>query len=169
MKNKEVFNLANGLNGLRKELTGRMFTHAVVLNRIEIKPHFVALEEAMKPSKEMQEYLNKFDELKKEYSCKDEHGNPIIKKGKDPISGDESFFYDIPEINNLNGEFSKKKNKLYAEYKDVIEQYEALMEDWNNKLLEKESKFQCTMIDRDDVPDEINTGEMAGIIDMIND
>ena len=168
MKNKEVLEFAVGLSQLRKELTGRLFTHAVVLNRDKLEMYVKALEEARKPSEAMQEYLDKFEELKKEFSTKDEDGNPILKERLDQRTGLKSMFYDIPDNNNPGSQYSIRRTELFEETKEVIEEHNKMITEWVNVLLEEVSEFDPTMISLNDVPDMVNTDEMAGIKYMIN-
>ena len=152
MKNKEVLEFAVGLSQLRKELTGRLFTHAVVLNRDKLEMYVKALEEARKPSEAMQEYLDKFEEFKKEFSTKDEDGNPILKERLDQRTGLKSMFYDIPDNNNPGSQYSIRRTELFEETKEVIEEHNKMITEWVNVLLEEVSEFDPTMISLNDVP-----------------
>lgn len=168
MKNRELLELNNGLQRLRKDLPGRVFNHAVVLNKQKISPLISALNAAKKPSEKMNEYLQKFEELKKEYAKKDEKGNPVIRQGIDPMTGANTFFYDIPDNEDPHSEFVQKRNTLYEEYKEVIDAHTKVLQEWSEELLDKESEFQPTFINLSDVPDDIHTDEMEGIIYIIN-
>lgn len=168
MKNRELLELNNGLMRLRKDLTGRVFNHAIVRNRQKIGPFVEALNAAKKPDEKMDEYLQKFEELKKEYARKDEHGNPIIRKGIDPMTGENTFFYDIPDNENPHSEFIRKRNIIYEEYKETIDGYNKVLQEWSDVLLDEESEFVPTMIRIEDVPEDIHTDEMDGIIYIID-
>ncbi len=169
MKNKEVLLLSVGISNLRRTLSGRTFTHAVVLNRNKLEVYVKALEEARKPSDEMKVYLDKFEALKLEYATKDAKGKPILCEGRDPFTGGTGWFYDLPQNDDPNSEYTKKRMVMNEESKTFIDTHNEMMVEWGDELLEKDSEFNPTMIDIKDAPDEITTEEMAGIIYMIND
>jgi len=168
MKNKEVLMFNNGLNSLRNELSGRVFANAIALNKEKIGLYVKALNEAKKPNKNMQEYLDAFEQLKKEYATKDSKGNPVINEGIDPMNGEKTYFYDIPDNNNPHSEFVQKRDKLYEEHKKAIDEYNSNLQEWAEVLLEQESEFKPVMIKLTDVPDEIYHVEMSGIKYMVN-
>ena len=169
MKNSEVLEFAQCLNGLRSDLTGRLFTHAVVLNQQKIEPFVKALEAARKPSDKMQEYLDQFEKLKIKYAIKDATGQPLVKTQKDPLSGRDLTFYDIPSSEDPHSEFTQERNDLYNIYKKFIDENTKMIEEWVEKLLSKASEFKPTMIDLSDIPDLVNTQEMRNLIHMINE
>jgi len=169
MKNKELLEFVSGLNSLRSDLRGRVFTHAVVLNQQNAVSHIKALEEARKPSEEMQKYLDKFEALKREYAKKDGQGNEIIKTANDPRTGMPGRFYDIPDAEDPHSEFTKKRNELYEANKNTIDEHTKMLQEWDKLLLTKDSDYQVKKIDLDDIPNEVSTSEMTFLIHMIND
>lgn len=169
MKNKELFDFAAGLNAVTDEFKGRVFAHAVVLNRKKIDPFVKSLQEAAKPSKEMDEYFTKFEELKKVHCNKDEEGNPVVKMVFEQTIGREVPHYDINGANDPKSPFSIEREKLISQYKDVIEQHREKMTDWNDNLMEKDSDFEPYMIEIGDLPEDIGPNQLQSLIYMIND
>lgn len=168
MKNKEVLVLWKGLNGLRDDLTGRVFNHAVILNLENITVYVKSLNKAKDPNKEMQKFLDDMELLNERYALKDEKGNPIIKKGIDPSTNLETFFYDIPDNNNPYSEYVKTKENVFKSNKSVIDNHNKMIKEWTEVLLEKESEFTPVLIKLTDIPDAIYKKEMTGIMRMID-
>lgn len=168
MKNNEVLDFGFGLGTLRRELEGRVFAHAVALNLQNLEKHTKSLEKAREASPEMKEYIQKFEELKKQSSL-DKEGKPVIKMDINPQTGEQAPFYDIPGSDDPKSEFSKKREALIKQYNPAIDKHTAMLKEWNEVLLEKESTFEVIKIDLDDIPNNINTDEMKVILPMIND
>ena len=167
MKNHEVLEFGTALAELRKDLPGRVFSHAVVLNRKSIAPFVEALQEAREPSEEYLEFDQKFEELKKEHANKDGQGNPIIKTGIHPQSNKELMFYDVPSVNDPESEFSKKALALREEYMEHLKANEKMIEEWACARVDEDSEFKPIQIDLKDMPDEINHIEMEDLIYMV--
>ena len=168
MKNGEVLEFASGLNALRSELTGRDFAKAVVLNQRKIADFVDAINEARKPSKEMQKYFDDFNELKKEYAEKDKEGNPIIESRRE-AGGISVPYYVIPDSENPESEFFKKREALIADNKETIDAHTNMLKEWTDEFLDKDSGFEPYKIDEDLIPNNVNVDEMKFLIYMINE
>jgi len=153
IKNKQILSLSQSLKNV-VNLSGIRFCYGIARNSVIIDREIEVFQTTTKASKEFQEYDTKRIELAKEMAKKDEKGNPVIK--------DNAY---VPENQKA---FDKKIEELKGEYKEAVEAREKQIDDFN-EFLEKESGVKLYMINFEDVPKEINAGQLMGLMPIIQD
>jgi len=153
---KQALDLYECLNSLG-DLSGVRFSYAVAKNISNLQAEIESLKKAYIPSKEYSEYDNKRVELAKSHSVKKD-GVPeiIIREG--------AQVYNIKDQNK----FDLKLIELQGEYKQVISDREKQMKEFS-AILEEKIDVDLQMIKTSDIPENINTKQMTGILILIKE
>jgi len=152
MKNKDLLSLYETLKQL--DLIGVRFNYAVARNIAKLKPEIESLFKAQEKTKEFSDFDLKRVEIAKKYSKKDEKGDPVIVDNK----------YDIDDQEGLQKEF----DTLKSENTKVIEEREKQLEVFN-ELLEQENDIELYTISSSEIPQEISTKQLSGILSIVKD
>ena len=153
MKRKEVINLYRNLNSLGA-LKGVKFSYGVSKNMNLLKSEVESIEKAITASEEFIVYDKARVQLAKEFAEKNEKGEPIVK-GQEYVIRDEK-------------KFEKELKKLQEEHKEVLEARKQQIDDYA-KLLEEEIEVKVHKIKLEDVPADISTQQMNGIVSIIEE
>lgn len=153
MTNQEILNMSDALEKVNK-LSGIKFAYAMAKNINLVKSEIETFRETLKPTNEFNEYENKRIELAKKYAKKDEKGVPMIK-------GNE---YDVED----RDAFEKEYEELKAENKEIIDAREKQVKDFES-FLKEESKLSLHKIKSVDIPENITTEQLSGIMSLVED
>ena len=105
--------------------------------------------------------------LAEQYSEKNKEGKVIYltaKKDKDGKEVVKNNAYVLEDENKFEKEFTKLKGK----HKEAISKRDKQIEEYN-KLLEEEIEIELHKIAMDDVPEDIATGQLQGIFEIIDE
>lgn len=152
MKKREARQLFINLRTLG-ELKGVKFAYGITKNINKLKPEIEALDKALEPTKEFQEFDKKRVELVKKHSRVDENGKPILKEDNN---------YDVVNM----GLFEKEFEELKKENQEVWDARLAQIEEFN-KLLDEEINIEFYKIKLENVPENISTAQMSIITELI--
>ncbi len=161
MTKAEVLVLSRSLNQLGK-LTGAKFSYAVAKNLNLAKNEVESINKAREMTEKYTEYDNERVELAKKHADKDKDGKPKMRQTANP----EVQEFVMSEINEKK--FQKELKILNLKNKELIAAREKQMEEFT-ALLETDSDFKAHMMKRDDIPEEITTNQMAGIINIVEE
>ena len=168
MKNKELQFLLQGIESC-SELKGIKFAYSLAKNKKAIEKEMDALQEAIAPSKEFAEYDKKRIELCNQHAEKDETGKAKMEVvGYSIVGGqkkEESEFVFTEENRKI---FRKELEVLRKEYKEVMAARDKQIEEFN-KFLEKENDFKPYVIAYKDIPEDITSGMMNSIIELVGE
>lgn len=153
MTKQEVLNLFNGLNKVGS-LVGVKFAYGVSKNIAKLKLEVDALEKSLEASEAYKTYDQLRIELCKEHAKKDTDDKPIIKDNNYVMESDDEFEAEF--------EILKEENHV------VIAAREAQLEEYRD-LLKTDVSVDLHKIKLEDVPAEITTAEMFGILPIIED
>ena len=100
------------------------------------------------------EYLRKYNQYIDKYSARDEHGNPIKTEGGIKLANAD--------------EFNKNMEILMTTYKDVIEEHQKKLQEWE-EYVQSEYEGTLAMIDASDVQfDKLSKKQFEALSVMIN-
>lgn len=152
MTNKDKIKLYGALLGLN--VKGVKFNYAVAKNISILEKEVESLKASLKTTQEYDKYDEQRVELAKKHAEKDENGEAIIK--------DKSYYIKDSE------KFEKEFDKLKKEYSKVVEEREKQIADYN-KLLDEDSTIELHKIAKDDLPEELTTQQLFGIIEIVEE
>jgi len=153
MQKKSFLQLFRTLDQMGK-LTGVRFAYAVAKNISKMKIEVESIEKSIKPPEGFMDYDQKRIDLAKKHSKKDEKGKEITANNEFQIEDETKF--------------DKELKKLQSEYKKETDARQKQIDEYI-KMLDEEIQFDFHKIDLKDVPAEITTQQMAGIIELINE
>jgi len=136
-------------------LRGAKFSYAMSKNKRALMPEVEDLQKAGEMSDQYTEYDKNRIELCKEYSKKDDDGNPITKNNEFKIADRQQFDIEL--------------KKLEVKYKDVISERNKQLEDYN-KLLDKPiNGVSFHKLSSADLPENISSAQTEMIHELIQD
>ncbi len=154
MKNGQLEGLMRGIDACG-DLKGVKFAFGLAKNKKMLVKEFEIFQEAIKPSKEFIEYDQKRVDLCKELADKDEKGNPKMESNNYiVIKNKEDFEIRSKALTEQNQSAVDDRSKQIKEF---------------NELMNKESDFKPFLIARNDIPDDITSKQLSGIIDLIEE
>lgn len=136
------------------ELKGVKFAYALAKNKALLKTELETLQTAITPSEKYMSYEKARVALCEVHAEKDE-------KDKPKMEGNEYVITDRKK-------FDKELEKLQEEHKEVITEREGQVKEFN-ELLEKESDYKPFMIEYSDVPEDISSKQMSGIVSIVKE
>jgi hypothetical protein len=165
MTNNQILVFDNPREGLASinppEMNGA-FNYAISHNLQEAKRIAVNIREAIKDSKEMEEYRKKLQSLQEEHAVKDKDGKPEFIRTKIP-NGAELIQYNIPSALDPESEFNVKLKELNEEYREHVEKQNERL-----KMLNQENEeFEPMYIKPGDIPKGLSREEMDLIFPLI--
>lgn len=161
MKKKNVISLYEGLQAVG-DLKGPNFTFAVARTRRSLAPIIESLEEARKPSKEFQDFNRERIALAKSHAIKLENGDP--KTTKTVVNGHLQEEFVIECRAKFDADFDKLKKK----YKKALDETEKQEMDYI-KSLEEDVEVKLEMVKREDVPEDISSAQLEGILPIVQE
>ncbi len=153
MKRSELKGLHQKLEEV-SNLPGIKFAYAVSKNKQSIKTELSLLQEMATASENYLKYDNARIELCKKYAKKDEKGTPILKDNSYDIEDREAF--------------DKEIEMLQKENASVMDERETQMKELET-FLDEEIEFELHKIKLEDVPQDITSIQMDGIINIIEE
>lgn len=157
MKNKDLFNLLQTLDGLI-DIKGKAFAYCIYKNKEKIKDEIEVFKKLQKePHPDFVNYDNERNLLCIMHAKKDEHQNPIIVSNPDG-----SQRYDIEDM----GTFQSEYNELIDKYRYVIDEMETAQKEYN-EFLERETNVVLNKIKVTDLPDDVSARFLEQVKDMI--
>lgn len=154
MKNGQLEGLMRGIDSCG-DLKGVKFAFGLAKNKKMIERDFEIFQEAIKPSKEFIEYDIKRVDLCKELADKDEKGNPIMEENNYIVIKNKKDF-DV-----RNKALTEQNQTAVDDRKKQIKEF--------NELMNKESDLKPFLITCNDVPNDITSRQLSGIIDLIGE
>lgn len=151
---KEVLDLFKALSSLN--LKGAKFASAVSRNIQSLKPEVTALQNAYKADPKFMEFEQKRIAIGRKYSKKDEKNIPVVEN--------DSFILDEANIEKCNEEI----NALREEYREHIVARDLQTEEFN-KITKELVQVTLYAVDIEDVPQDISSLEMSGIIIIVTE
>jgi hypothetical protein len=189
MKNEDVLYLLDSLNQKRKEdkksifsnLKGEKFLYALNKNRNIIKAYMIDIREDFR-KKVLINYpeQSKYSDYTKEvYEVNKKYNNPIqevlnkknIENKKEKpdekvLSELETELTDLKNLKDVN--YDKELKDLESKYSIVIEQNKLAEEEWL-KYVKNEANIKFHLIQRKDIPKEIDDEQYALIYPLVDD
>jgi len=159
MKKIKMFDFVKGFESLGN-LEGFEFVLATTLNYEAFKIYITALEKAKNSNKDYQIYLGKLDVIIKEHAQKNDLGMFITSKDD---RGRENYQIE-PENRPLLREAMVKLDEKYLE---TIGEQKILDEKFTNDL-DQDVTGHIEMINREHLPKNIKTKQLALVFDMVN-
>ncbi len=151
-----LFGLRQGLQAVGG-LKGIKFAYAVAKNLKIVNSELEIIEKLRMPSKE---YIKTYDkerlELCEKYCEKDEKDEP-----KTNVTG-----YEFTPENRKK--FEREVEELKAKHPGVVKEYEDQIEEYN-KMIGEEMEIELFMIDQANIPEDITTGQLSGIIQIVKE
>jgi len=145
MTKGESIDLYNALHKVLN-LKGVKFGYAISRNITLLKPEIQACQKAIDMSEEFQEFNKEHVELMNKYEKKDEKGKAVM------INGEKQY----------DDELKEKFEKLKEKHKEAVDAREKQVKEFN-ELLKTDSDVQVYMLKLENLPEDINAGQMAGI------
>lgn len=152
--NQKLWALLQGIKNL-SGLKGVKFAYGMAKNKRLIEQEIEILQEAIKPSDKFQEYDKKRIDFCVKYADKDDKGKAKLEGNEYVFSGKNKEKFD-KEIETLKKEYGQEQK----EREEQIDEF--------HKLMTKESDFKPFMIAYEEIPEDITSDQMSGIIDLIN-
>lgn len=149
IKRVELIKLMHGFD-MVKDLKGVKFAYAVAKNRRVVEAEVNAMQEALKPTKEFEEYDKKRIVICEKYCERDEKGKPLFDA--------QNNYKDV----NGNPAFEAEIKVLKEEYAEALDERRKTTEDYN-KMLEEEIEFTFHKVLQDDLPKDITAGQLSAI------
>lgn len=153
MTKQEVLALFNGLNKVGS-LVGVKFAYGVSKNLSKLKPEVEALEKSLEAPETYKSFDDARLELAKSHAVRDEDGNPTVKNSNFVLLNESKFEAELEE--------------LKKEHKDAVDAREIQLKEYE-ELLKTDVSLDLHKIKLDDVPAEITTAEMFGILPIIEE
>jgi hypothetical protein len=100
------------------------------------------MEVAIKESDEVKEFIQKREELAKEYAVKDSKGN-----FKTMLDENSRRIYVIPDMDDLNSPYRKRLKELEETFAKDVKDHEEKVRKYNEEFLLDDSEFKPFMID----------------------
>jgi len=163
MTKQEVLTLFRALNAL-SGLKGVAFSYAVAKNLRRLGEDVESMQKASELSKEFNEYETARIELAKEHAKKDADGKPVTEDEKDDNGKVISTTYVIAN----QKAFDKELEALRATHKEALDARQKQIDEFN-ALLNEESDVELHKIKLADVPQDITTEQMNGILPVIDE
>lgn len=144
MKKKDIYELRDGL-----ELTN--FEHPRVTYAINKNKRLVAtaikdMEKYVKPTKEMQAYIEQRESLAKKHALKDTNGNPKLKYIQG-AGGKPQTVYDIPGQDDPKSKYRKELDASEKKNKILIDAHNEKIRKYQDEFLDDETEFKPYTID----------------------
>lgn len=157
MKRRTILKLWQALGNLEGLKHDVRFSYFIAKNKVSIKSEIEALDEAQKPTETYLKYETERVELAKEFSDKDENGDPKVKNGQFIILGARDKFEDYIQ-------------KLKEAFKATISEREKQLKDYES-LLDEDIETILTKIRFTQLPNQIEAAYLEIFIeaDVIND
>ena len=159
LKRREALELVAALDAV-SNLSGIKFAYAMAKNVKLIASEVEDMQAGLKPSKRYQEYDNKRVEICKEHSKKDDNGKPVMM----PLGRGQQGFAGLED----NPEFEVAVEALREEYKSELDEREQLVAEYETAL-DEDIELDVYTVNLSDVPEDITTGQLKGIIDLVVD
>lgn len=150
MKRRDLVELWKMMD-LYKGSKGVKFAYFLVRNKKKLQPEIEALEESLLPSEAFKGYDTERVKLAEFYSDKDPNGNPIVQNS--------NYI-----INEKQTEFDTELASLKEKYKNVIDEREKQITDYN-KMLDEEVEFDGFKINLTTLPEEIDSTFLEVLMD----
>jgi hypothetical protein len=148
----EIRDIWNGVAHLGN-LVGVRFVFTVHANRERLREIAQSLEEGIKPSAEFKVFQQEYAKLRREYQDDTRPMPPNTEAPIDPARAED---------------YRAKAKALEEKYKDLLEQRQRQIEEFNELLQEKrEVNFLAIPVSK--VPKEITAGQMQLIMPMLQD
>ena len=154
-KRQELFNLLSAFVKV-KNLKGAKFAYAIIKNQEKIKREIIAFNKnnAPKPAKEYNEWERARIELCNKH-CAKKNDKPIITDNK---------FVGLEK----NPNFEKELEELKKKYKTTLDDYQKQVNEYNTKIGE-EIEFDLHQVNKDELPAEISTVQLEGILAIVKE
>ena len=134
------------------------FAIAIAKNMRIIKNELLEdMEAVMKPSKEYMKYNTELLKLAEKHAKKDVEGRPMKKDQNNFLMVDQAKF-----------DAEKEILKNSKEHKETVDEREAKIEEFEDKLQEK-TTLELSDISQSELPEGITPGQLEGIFDIISD
>lgn len=157
LKKNDLFDLFKNLKKL-SNLKGVKFSYAIAKNVVIVEREISAIDESLKPSEDFVKYEKERIELAKEYSEKDEKGNP-----KTTTKNKKEVF-----VMKDKTKFDKAFKKFQGTYKIVLDKRQKQVDEYL-AFLDTDSDIELFKIKLSDVPEDISVEQMQGIQVLIED
>ena len=144
MKKVDLYSFKRGLESA--DFSHPSMTYAVQKNLRKVKEVITDMEAAIKHSDNFAAFVKAREELAKQFSEKDDSGNP---KTKEISTGDGGFqrIYIIPGQDDLTSKYRKELTKLEKKHEEDIKEHTEKVRKYNDEFLLDDSEFQPFMID----------------------
>jgi hypothetical protein len=158
MKNKEIFELRQALDGL-EDIKGKSFAYAVLQNKDILDKEIETINKLRgTPQQEYIDYENDRQLLCITHSEKNENGEPVLTYNP---NGTQSF--KIIDIDKFNEEYKEIHKKYESTLKEKEEEDKSFLD-----FLEKDNEIILKKISIRDLPDDINERFLQKIKFMIS-
>lgn len=158
MKNKEIFELRQALDGL-EDIKGKSFAYAVLQNKDLLDKEIETINKLRgAPQQEYIDYENERQLLCITHSEKNENNEPILTYNP---NGTQSF--KIIDIDKFNEEYKVIHTKYESALKEKEEEDKSFLD-----FLEKENEIILKKVSIRDLPDDINERFLQKIKFMIS-
>ena len=161
MTNDDVLFLAQALGAVDAPEMEPDFNYAVSHNLRQAETVAETIRDAVKPGEKFDEYKKEMQNLRLEFTRKDDDDNPITFKDEN-IRGQVT--YDIPGLSNPGSPFNLAVEECKEKFKAEIKEQEKRLE----FLKSKNTKVDIMMIDVDDIPKGLSRVAMDGVFLMTN-
>ena len=163
MTKQETLSLFRALNAL-VGLKGVAFSYAVAKNLRRLGEEVESIQKASETSKEFNEYETARIELAKKNAKKDADGKPVTEEEKDEKGKVVSTTFVIENQKT----FDKELEALRATHKEALDGRQKQIDEFN-ALLDEKSDVELHKIKLSDVPQDITTEQMNGILPLIDE
>jgi predicted nucleotide-binding protein (sugar kinase/HSP70/actin superfamily) len=154
MSKEEVVSMYKILDGISKQSWPVEFGYAIAKNKRILKPEVEAIEEALQPSEEYNQYDVRRRDLCIKYASRNESDSPIIKNG--------SYIID-PEKEKS---FKTQITKLNKEHEDIIEKHKEAIQQGKD-LLKEEIELDLHAIKYSSLPEKLNGVVIEHLLDIM--
>lgn len=142
------------------------FSYAVSRNKQRLELVIKSLDEMATPNEEHKKFIDEREELLKEYSKKDEDGNPVIHQTPGPMGQMKKGFL-IPNVTDKSSDFNVQLEKLQKKHKKTIDEQAEKEKKYQEYLENEADDFEPIMVDWKLVPDGLSQQAMDGVFFMI--
>lgn len=146
LKNYQILDLMEAFARIGKQgiTSNKRFSYAVLMNDAELSKKVEVILSIATPSDNFKEYSEKRDDIVLKYAERGDDGNVIFSDDGNHV-----------QISDDKMDTAKKElDELSTEYSDIIDERDKEIEEYNT-ILDLEVEVDLTMVDIDDVPDEV--------------
>ncbi|KKN98405.1 hypothetical protein LCGC14_0144970 [marine sediment metagenome] len=153
MKNRDVLRIAAGLSAVAN-IKGVKWNYAVARNLRTLEMIVQSLQDASKPPEAFMAYQKERIDLCIKHAVKDDDGKPQVSNFEYIIQDRVSFDVELKALQDQHADMISAREQQIEEY---------------NELLEDSVDINLFLLSPDNIPEEVTGGQLAAIMEIIEE